>query len=190
MSTGLLYHAWGIRGYRHVRTRYQEGGIRFSIEHAPQSFCCANCGSRQVEKAGQVVRCFRSLPVGSHPVNIELPVQRLCCCKCGKTRQAKVAFAHERRGYTHGFERYVVDLCRHMTMLDVARHLQVGWDLVKDIQKRHLHRNFAKPKLKDVKHIAIDEISVGKGFRFVTVVLDLDSGAVVFVGEGKGADAL
>lgn len=75
-------------------------------------------------------------------------------------------------------------------MLDVAHHLGVGWDMVKDIQKRHLQRHYAKPKLKEVKHIAIDEISVGKGFRFVTVVLDLDSGAVVFVGEGKGADAL
>jgi transposase len=38
--------------------------------------------------------------------------------------------------------------------------------------------------------IAVDEISVGHGHRYLTVVLDLDSGAVVFVGEGKGADAL
>ena len=101
-----------------------------------------------------------------------------------------MAFADERRSYTRSFERYVLELCQRMSMLDVAHHLGVGWDLVKDIQKRHLHRHFAKPKLKDVKHIAIDEISVGKGLRFVTVVLDLDSGAVVFVGEGKGADAL
>jgi len=37
---------------------------------------------------------------------------------------------------------------------------------------------------------AIDEISVGKGHRYLTVVLDLASGAVVFVGDGKGGDAL
>jgi transposase len=190
MSTRLLYHAWGVRGYRHVRTSYPQGGICFAIEQSPETFCCSNCGSRQVEKAGQVVRCFRSLPIGTHPVSIELPVQRLWCSDCGKTRQARVAFADERRSYTRPFERYVLELCRRMSMLDVAHHLGVGWDRVKDIQKRHLHRHFAKPKLKDVKHIAIDEISVGKGFRFVTVVLDLDSGAVVFVGEGKGADAL
>jgi transposase len=41
-----------------------------------------------------------------------------------------------------------------------------------------------------VKRIAIDEISIGHGHRYLTVVLDLGSGAVVFVGEGKGADAL
>jgi len=49
---------------------------------------------------------------------------------------------------------------------------------------------FAKPKLKHLKRIAIDEISTGKGHRYVTVVLDLESGAVVHVGQGKGGDAL
>ena len=38
--------------------------------------------------------------------------------------------------------------------------------------------------------IAIDEIAVAKGHRYLTVVMDLESGAVVFVGDGKGADAL
>jgi transposase len=40
------------------------------------------------------------------------------------------------------------------------------------------------------RRIAIDEISIERGHRYLTVVLDLDTGAVVFVGEGKGADAL
>jgi hypothetical protein len=31
------------------------------------------------------------------------------------------------------------------------------------VQSRYLHRRFAKPKLKGLKHIAVDEISVGKG---------------------------
>jgi transposase len=77
-----------------------------------------------------------------------------------------------------------------MTILDVAHHLDVGWDTIKDIQKRDLSRRFAKPKLKHLKHIAIDEIAVAKGHRYLTVVMDLDSGAVVFVGDGKGGDAL
>lgn len=189
MSTSLLYHAWGIRGYCHVRTTYQ-GGVCFGIEQAPGTFRCAHCRSRKVTRSGTVVRRFRSLPVGSHAVRIELPVQRLWCAGCGRTRQARISFADERRSYTRAFERYALELSRHMTILDVADHLNVGWDLIKDIQKRHLQKHFAKPRLKGLKHIAIDEISVGKGQKFVTVVLDLDSGAVVFVGEGKGADAL
>ena len=72
----------------------------------------------------------------------------------------------------------------------MAHHLNVSWDIVKDIQRRDLERRFAKPKLKHLRQFAIDEISVAKGHRYLTVVLDLHSGAVVFVGDGKGGDAL
>jgi transposase len=44
--------------------------------------------------------------------------------------------------------------------------------------------------LKHLELIAIDEIAIGKGHRYLTVVLDLASGAVVFVGDGRGADSL
>jgi transposase len=77
-----------------------------------------------------------------------------------------------------------------MTIKDVADHLGITWDVIKEIQKRNLQRRFGKPKLKHLRQIAIDEISVGKGHHYVTVVLDLDSGAVVHVGDGKGGAAL
>jgi transposase len=77
-----------------------------------------------------------------------------------------------------------------MTMLDVARLLGVGWDVVKDILKRHLHRRFGKPSLAGLEYIAIDEISVRKGHKYLTLVMDLRSGKVVFVGDGRGADSL
>jgi hypothetical protein len=38
--------------------------------------------------------------------------------------------------------------------------------------------------MNQLESIAIDEIAVGKGRQYLTVVLDLQSGAVVFVGEG------
>ena len=193
MSTSLLYHGWGLRGYHAVRTEFDEGAVRFVIAQDLDTFACSHCGSTAVLRAGSVVRQFRGLPIGPKPVVIELPVQRLWCASCGKTRQARLAFADARVSYTRSFERYALELSRRMTIRDAALHLGVSWDVIKDIQKRHLQRRYAKPKLKHVRRIAIDEISVGKppgGHRYLTVVLDLDSGAVVFVGEGKGADSL
>jgi transposase len=77
-----------------------------------------------------------------------------------------------------------------MTIQDVARHLGISWDVVKEIQKRDLTRRFSRPRLRNVRRIAIDEISVLKGHRYLTVVLDMETGAVIFVGDGKGGDAL
>lgn len=62
--------------------------------------------------------------------------------------------------------------------------------VVKDIQKRYLQKKFSKPRLKDLRQIAIDEISTGKGHRYVTIVLDLETGVIVHVGTGKCGDSL
>jgi transposase len=190
MSTSLLYHAFAIRGYEYVRTEYQGGSVIFTIQQAPKTYRCEACGSRDVRPRGRVVRRFQSLPVGSRPTVVVLSIPRVCCQACGVVRQVKLAFADPRRTYTKAFERYALELSRSMTILDVARHLGVSWDIIKDIQKRELSRRYAKPKLKDLRQIAIDEIAVAKGHRYLTVVLDLESGAVVFVGDGKGGDAL
>jgi transposase len=92
MSTSLLYHGWGVRGYDHVAVFYEQGMIRFGIEQQPDTFRCSGCSSNEVMKSGVVTRRFRSLPIGGKAVWIELPIQRLWCSACGKTRQAKVAF--------------------------------------------------------------------------------------------------
>lgn len=190
MSTSLLYHGFGIRGYQYVKTAYEAGRVTFTIRQERGDLRCAACGSRRVVRRGFQSRCFRSLPIGARPVRIELAVPRVGCGDCSEVRQVQVDFADPRRSYTRAFERYVLELSGHMTIRDVAEHLHVGWDLVKDIQKRHLGRKFRRIKLKHLRQIAIDEIAIGRGHRYLTVVLDLLSGAVVFVGEGKGADAL
>jgi transposase len=190
MSTSLLYHAFGTRGYRYVRTAYTEGQVIFTIRQEPKTVRCPACGADDVVSRGHVERRFRSLPIGSRTTSLVLTVPRVECRACGVVRQVEVAFADPRRSYTRAFRRYVLELSRRMTIRDVAAHLSVGWDLVKDIQKRDLSRRYARPKLKHLRRIAIDEIAVAKGHRYLTLVLDLDSGAVVFVGDGKGADAL
>lgn len=190
MSKSLLYHGFGIRGYEYQRTDFEGGGVIFTINQPRETLCCSACGGRRVFSRGQIVREFRSLPIGGKPTWIRFAVPRVSCRACGVVRQVRIRFADARRSYTRAFERYALELLRSMTIRDVAVHLGISWDVIKDIQKRHLQKHFSRPRLKRVKRIAIDEISIGKGHRYLSVVLDLDRGAVLFVGDGKGADAL
>ena len=190
MSTSLLYHAFGIRGYDYVNTKYQDGGVVFTIRQRPHTYRCPVCKARTVWPRGQQERTFKAVPIGGKPVSVVLAIPRVECPTCGIVRQVPLTFADPRRSYTKAFERYALELSRLMTIQDVARHLQVSWDTIKDLVKRDLSKRFKKPRLKKLKQIAIDEISVGRGQRYLTVVLNLETGAVVFVGDGKGADAL
>ena len=101
-----------------------------------------------------------------------------------------MSFAEPHRQHTRTFERYVVELLRFMTPQDVSRQLGISWDLANDIQKRRLRKKFGRPKLRHLKRLAVDEVYVGKRHKYLTLVLDLDSGAVVFVGEGRGSETL
>jgi len=190
MSQSWLYHGFRIRGYRYVATQYVYGQIVLRVEPPRESLRCSSCGSAHVHVVERFRRWWRTLPVGSKGVWIEMDVPKVECQVCGLRRRVEVTFAERLRRHTRSFERYVSELLQFMTPQDVARHLGISWDLANDIQKRRLGRRFDRPKLRHLKRIAIDEIHLGKQHRFVTLVLDLDSGAVVFVGDGKGAEAL
>jgi transposase len=190
MSTSLLYHRFGLVGYRYVSQIFEPGITTFRIEQPRERFRCSHCRSQEVWAQGGVERNFRALPIGKQPTFITFKVPRVLCFECGKVRQVKIAFADAKKHYTRAFERYALDLSRLMTIQDVADHLVIGWDTIKEIQAKDLRRRFGKPKLHKLKQIAIDEINVGKGHRYLTIVLDLLSGAVVFVGDGKGVAAL
>ena len=193
MSTSLLYHAFGVRGYQHVRTSYVRGEVHFHIVQPREKLRCSHCGGKQVGCRGEVQRSFLSVPIGGKTTRIIFPVPRVFCQECETLRQVEIGFAQPRRGYTQAFERYVLQLCRHMTIRDVAQHTGASWDVIKDIQKRRLQRDYGQPNLKRLKQlqwIAIDEISIRKGFQFLTLVLDMQTGEVVFIGKTRRSRAL
>lgn len=77
-----------------------------------------------------------------------------------------------------------------MTIADIASHLDRSWDTVKDILKRDRQRRSEKLDWRNLTHIAIDEISVSKGQRYLTVAVNLKTGRVLYVGESRKAEAL
>jgi len=92
MSTSLLYHSFGIRGYDYCRTSYEQGATIFTIEQKRETLRCSRCGSADVQRRGEVVRRYQHLPIGPKPVFIELAVARIACPHCGVIRQVPVPF--------------------------------------------------------------------------------------------------
>jgi len=110
MSTSLLYHAFGLRGYGHVCPAFRQGQIEFKVCQAPDTLRCSACGSDRLIHRGQVIRRFKTLPIGGRPVVIVLPIQRVGCQSCGVVRQIRVAFAEAQKSYTRSFEHKQIDV--------------------------------------------------------------------------------
>ena len=190
METSFMYHAFGIREQECTRTRYEGGKIVLEIRTREDKLYCAKCGSRHVIKSGSTLRRLRCVPVGSRPIILEMTVQRLECKDCGAIQQEKIHFVRGKERYTYRMRLHVLDLCRMGTIADVARQVHMSWDTVKDILEADLGRKYSRPDLKGLRYIGIDEFAVAKGHVYMTIVVDLENGRIVYVGNGKGADAL
>ena len=77
-----------------------------------------------------------------------------------------------------------------MSLQDVARWTHLGWDTVKHIVKSDLARHYENVPLCSVRRIGVDENYLGKKAKYVTLVVDLESGRVLWVGKGRGKEAL
>ena len=190
MSTSILYHGFGVYGYKYKKTEYRNGTIVFHIEKSDDKRVCVECGSDNVIKKGRFVRELRTVPIGGKLVFLAVHLHRHLCMECGALKQERIGLSDPRRRWTKALGRYVLSLMRFATVKDVARHLGMSWDTIKEIRKKALEMKFKRRKVRHIEYIGVDEIAVRKGHNYLTVVVDLESGEVVWACEGRDNTAL
>jgi transposase len=147
---------------------------------------CHDCGrpAGTVHSQGHR-RMVRDLNLVDRQVWLEVNYRKVWCERCGKTRVEHWTFCDSPQRLTHRLRRYVYELCRLLPVADVARHLDLDPKTVTAIDKEFLQEEFGATEYDGLRVLAIDEIALKKGQQdFVTVVLDYDSGRVVWTGEG------
>jgi len=189
-TTSFLFHAFGLRNYRLVSTTYNQGKTFFHIALKDSKRRCAACHSRKIAKAGTFTRMLREIPVGRRKTYLVLHGHRQQCHVCKKLCQEPIEMADPLKRYTRCFARYIVELAQHMALLHIAVFVGISWDLVKQIFTRNLEKRLKRRKLSSVRYLAIDEFSVKKGHRYMTIVMDLETGAVLHACLGKDAKSL
>ncbi|MBD3414619.1 MAG: ISL3 family transposase [Candidatus Aminicenantes bacterium] len=189
MSLSLLYHALGLYGFHQLRS-WQKGGALY-LEVIRSTKRCGACSTWDVKKKGYRWRVIRLLPIGKKPVFARVKIRRFYCSHCGKIRYENISCADPKKHFTHTLEEYVMDLCAYMTIRDVAEHTGLHWATVKEIDKKRLKRRVPREKdLRKIKFLGVDEVSVRRGHNYLTVVVDLETGRVVYVGEGRRVESL
>ena len=77
-----------------------------------------------------------------------------------------------------------------MTLSDIAGWLRLSWDTVKAVVKGRLEKDYRRIGYRRVRQIAIDELYLGRTRKYITLVMDMESARIIWVGEGRGAEAL
>ena len=151
---------------------------------------CSVCASRCDTIHAWAKRPIRDLNCGAAKVVIECRYRKVYCMNCGRILVEDLAFFEPYQRVSKRLAHFIHDLCKILTVQDVARHYDLDWKTVKDIDKTFLEEEFGETDYEDLTILAVDEISIRKGHRYMTVVLDYLTGRVVWMGEGRRADTL
>jgi transposase len=134
---------------------------------------------------GEGRRRWRALDLGTTFAFVEADAPRVRCRRHGVVVCA-VPWARHRSRFTTGFEDQVSWLVVNTSKTAVAELMRIAWRTVGAICERVAAESQRETDLLDgLRRIGIDEISQRKGQRYLTVVVDHDSGRLVWATAGR-----
>ena len=192
MST-YLYYTQGILDFQEETTTYSEE--RLEIRLRRRKHPCPKCKSKDITLRVLCERDVRGLPMGRlREVHFIFTLHRIYCHRCHERSIEQVPFiSHPKARLSNEFERTILELREQISIRALANYFHLRWHTVKEIEKRYLQHKFATIDTSKVQAVGVDEIHIGHGQAnraYLTIVRDLESGAVIHVGDGKGVSAL
>lgn len=134
---------------------------------------------------GDGVRRWRALDLGTTLAFIEAGAPRVRCRRHGVVVCA-VPWARHHARFTRAFEDQAAWLAVNTSKSAVAQLMRIAWRTVGAICERVCDEAQQEVDLLDgLRRIGIDEISHRKGQRYLTVVVDHDSGRLVWAAAGR-----
>lgn len=136
--------------------------------------------------SGRGRRRWRGLDLGTVRVFVEAWAPRVACPVHGVV-VGHVPWARHGAGHTIGFDQQVAWLATRCSKSAVTELMRIAWRTVGSIIARVWVDIEAEcgDRLDGLARIGIDEVSYKRGHRYLTVVVDHDSGRLVWAAEGR-----
>jgi len=134
---------------------------------------------------GEGRRRWRALDLGTTFAFLEAWAPRVTCKQHGVV-VAAVPWARHDSSFTRAFEDQAAWLAVHTNKTAVAELMRIAWRTVGWICERVMaEQRKGRDLFAGLKRIGIDEIAVRKGHRYLTVVVDHDTGRLVWAAAGR-----
>jgi len=150
---------------------------------------CSNCQQKVRLIHSYNVRLVRDIPIMQAKTVLKVYYRKVRCPICGN-RVEDLGFVKHGERLTERFKRFIADLCQIMTIKDVADWLDLNWKTVKQIHKQYLKEQVGNLDLQGVRILAVDEISIRKGHKYLTIVIDFETGRILWTNKDRKTKSL
>ncbi len=182
----------GLRGQVVNAVTMEEGGVVRVHCRRDARYRPTDLRTRQRGRANRWLRrTVWDVPMFGHRVALDIEYLEIAI-GARERRVEELPFVAAGARYTHRLAELISALCRHMSLSAVARWTGLAWRTVKDMDRSHLHATLPALHPRDLtglRVLGVDEVARAKGHDYVTVVYDLDTGGLLWVGDGKSADS-
>lgn len=160
------------------------------VEHPEGTrFACPECGAELPVYDHAPERSWRHLDSCQFMTHLHARPPRVKCPKDG-VRQAKLPWAEPKARFTALFERLAIDVLRETSIAGATKILRLSWDEAHHIIERAVKRGLARKGELGSARIGVDEKSAAKGHRYITLVTNLETGTVEYVGDERKTESL
>ena len=154
-------------------------------EHkANAMFCCPECGEAAGLHDHAEERTWRHLDSCQLGTYLHARIPRVTCPTHG-IRQVAIPWAEPRSRFTLMFERFAIDVLKETDVAGGAKILGITWDEAHHLMDRAVARGLSRKPKEIPSHIGVDEKAISKGHKYMTIVCDLNRGAVEHIAEGR-----
>ena len=152
---------------------------------------CGRCGKRcPGYDQGDGRRRWRALDLGTTRAFLEADSPRVRCLEHGVVA-AQVPWARHGAGHTYAFDDTAAWLVTHCSKSAVRDLLRIAWRTVGSIVTRVVtDAEAATDRFANLTRIGIDEISYKRGHKYLTVVVDHDTGVLLWAHDGRNQKTL
>jgi transposase len=162
-------------------------GLALEIAIRPRAngkLLCSGCGRSSPGYDMLPARRFEFVPLWGFLVFFVYAMRRVDCPRCG-VRVEDVPWATGKKHLTTTYAWFLATWAKRMTWTDVATAFRTSWDTVFRAVETAVEWGLARRDLTNVHSIGVDEISLRRGRRFLTVVYQIDEGCRRLLWIGK-----
>jgi transposase len=150
---------------------------------------CPECGAMTSLYDHAPERTWRHLDSCQFKTFLHARPPRITCKDHG-VRQVRLPWSEENSRFTLLFERLAIDVLRESDILGATRILRISWDEAWHLMERAVNRGLLARGQRGCPRIGVDEKSVGKGHKYLTLVCDLDAGTVQYLADDRQQGSL